>query len=52
MPMFRIGVDGIAALYEASRARDTVHPNALLERTAWATGDCDGNLLTFFEDRS
>lgn len=54
MMMYRIGVRGIETLYGACGQAGIVHPNAPLERKHWGTdefavGDCDGNLLTFFE---
>jgi catechol 2,3-dioxygenase-like lactoylglutathione lyase family enzyme len=54
MTMFRLGVRGIARLYEACSRAGIVHPNAPLERKRWGTeefavSDRDGNLLTFFE---
>ena len=57
MTMYRIGVEGITTIYETCEARGIVHPNAPLRPTEWdteefAVGDCDGNLLTFFETRA
>lgn len=54
MTMYRLGVDGIDALYELCEGAGLVHPNAPLEAKRWGTrefalGDCDGNLVTFFE---
>lgn len=54
MTMYRLGVAGIDALYEICRRARLVHPNAPLEAKRWGTrefalGDCDGNLVTFFE---
>ena len=54
MTMYRLGVDGINALYDLCERAGLVHPNAPLEAKHWGTrefalGDCDGNLVTFFE---
>ena len=57
MTMYRVGVEGIEALYETCCENGIVHPNAPLEPTHWGTeefavADRDGNLLTFFERHS
>jgi catechol 2,3-dioxygenase-like lactoylglutathione lyase family enzyme len=55
---FRIQVDGgLDELYETSRSREVVHPNAELEDTWWGTRefavlDPDGNLVTLYEERA
>jgi catechol 2,3-dioxygenase-like lactoylglutathione lyase family enzyme len=55
--MYRLGIDGIDALYERCEQAGIVHPNGPLEAKHWGTrefavGDCDGNLVRFFEPDS
>lgn len=50
----RIGVQGIAALYELCSREHIVHPKALLEAKPWGSTefgivDPDGNLITFYQ---